>query len=103
MPGQTVSCCSSTNTASSVAIMDRTSVRLRDLDRPAVTVLHTVLPRPSTALKEVTTRIAADSYQLIVMCPTAARLLFSTYDVPRRDGPGRAARVSVDGSADHSQ
>lgn len=48
---------------------------------PTVTVLHTVLPRPSPAVRQVTVAIAACSAGVVVMCSTAARVLAADYAV----------------------
>ena len=56
---------------------------LDEIDRPVVTTLHTVLPRPEPWMRQVVREIADDSREVVVMAKTAARLLRDVYGIER--------------------
>jgi glycosyltransferase involved in cell wall biosynthesis len=55
---------------------------LRQLTMPVVTTLHTVLPAPSPAQRDVMGKIVARSTKLVVMAEKGRELLRSVHDVP---------------------
>jgi glycosyltransferase involved in cell wall biosynthesis len=58
---------------------------LRHLNKPVLTVLHTVEQRPRPEYKQVLQQIAAQSHALITMNHTATHLLADVYGI--QDGP----------------
>ena len=56
---------------------------LLELRKPAVTTLHSVIPRPSPSVREAVRTIAEQSEEVVVMAHTAARLLKSDYGVTK--------------------
>ncbi|HEV8535490.1 MAG TPA: glycosyltransferase family 4 protein [Candidatus Limnocylindria bacterium] len=57
---------------------------LNELNKPAITTLHTVLPKPEPQIRDTVRRIAASSSRIVVMAETAARLLADVYGVEGR-------------------
>ena len=55
---------------------------LRDLRRPAVTTLHTVLPEPSVAQRRVMDQLVELSTRLVVMTERSRTMLCEVYNVP---------------------
>ena len=57
---------------------------LEELNKPVITTLHTVLPKPEPQIREVVRRIADRSTTIVVMAETAAHLLADVYGVAHR-------------------
>jgi glycosyltransferase involved in cell wall biosynthesis len=57
---------------------------LRELRKPVVTTLHTILPRPEPWMRETLYAICERSTVVVVMAETAARLLGTVYGVEKR-------------------
>src|SRR5712691_8910588 len=57
---------------------------LEELNKPVITTLHTVLPKPEPQIRDVVRRIAQRSSAIVVMAETAARLLRDVYGIERR-------------------
>ena len=57
---------------------------MRDLRRPVVTTLHTVLPEPSEAQRRVMEQLVEHSTRLVVMTDRSRSMLREVYDVPDR-------------------
>ena len=55
---------------------------LRDLRRPVVTTLHTVLPEPSVAQRRVMDQLVELSTRLVVMTERSRSMLHEVYNVP---------------------
>jgi glycosyltransferase involved in cell wall biosynthesis len=56
---------------------------LKELRKPVITTLHTVLPRPEPWMRETLRNVAAHSTVVVVMAQTAARLLRDVYGIER--------------------
>lgn len=56
---------------------------LLELRKPAVTTLHSVLPRPSPSMRDAVRTIAEHSDEIVVMAHTAGRLLKSDYGITK--------------------
>src|SRR5258708_13153275 len=56
---------------------------LLELRKPAVTTLHSVLPDPPPSMRDAVRSIAAHRDELVVMAPTAARLLKTDYGITK--------------------
>lgn len=54
---------------------------IKTLQKPAIIVFHTVLPRPNTSLKANVQNIAREAHSIIVMTNSAAELLVKDYGV----------------------
>ena len=57
---------------------------LESLQKPVITTLHTVLPKPEPQIRDVVRRIAEHSTRVVVMAETAARLLAEVYGISQR-------------------
>jgi glycosyltransferase involved in cell wall biosynthesis len=55
---------------------------LRDVDKPVVTVFHTVLPDPNPQLRQHVKRISGNCSAIIVMTEHAKQLLVTDYNLP---------------------
>lgn len=55
---------------------------LRRLEVPVVTTLHTVVPRPTDAMRDILRKVVLHSDAVVVMAQTAVHLLREVYDVP---------------------
>jgi len=54
------------------------------INKPIITTLHTILPRPDKRLKKITHSIGEKSSGIVVMTKTAARILEKTYGVDKK-------------------
>jgi len=64
-----------------VTYADHLACFLQDLRVPAMTTLHTVLPRPTIQMREIVRAIARGSATVVVMSTTARRLLRDDYGI----------------------
>jgi predicted GH43/DUF377 family glycosyl hydrolase/glycosyltransferase involved in cell wall biosynthesis len=60
---------------------DHLQLFLRELRKPVVTTLHTVLPRPSPSMRDAVRAITELSQEVIVMASTAIDILIADYGV----------------------
>ncbi|HET9051483.1 MAG TPA: glycosyltransferase [Candidatus Dormibacteraeota bacterium] len=63
---------------------DHIHLFLRELRKPVVTTLHTVLPRPSPSIRDAVRVITGLSQEVIVMASTAVDILKADYGVSER-------------------
>ena len=68
---------------------------LETLEKPVITTLHTVLPKPEPQIREVVRRIAEHSTSVVVMAETAARLLADVTDTHSPSCPHGFRRSSA--------
>jgi predicted GH43/DUF377 family glycosyl hydrolase/glycosyltransferase involved in cell wall biosynthesis len=54
---------------------------LEELTKPSLVTLHTVLPEPSTAIRDTVRSIAETAHGLVVMAQTAVDILHDTYGI----------------------
>src|SRR5579884_536179 len=55
---------------------------LEDINKPVITTLHTVLPKPTKLRKEIIQRVCGNSKKVVVMLKNGQKILNEVYGVP---------------------